>query len=320
MRNSHGRALILSLFGVVAHWSGSAAGAGSKTGSMGEICTSRDGKQQRLIKEAGSPGVVVRLTVRGKAEDFPLTGRGAFFGKAKEACGVDTFKIKNGSLMLSYGEARFGDRYIYSIEESYRPLAEAESISCAIDWRTHYAPLSLIGVVFSYEVINDGSAACGPMGFYDIVTVVDLDTGKSVKVTELIDEAGLIVALKADRFVREASENQAEAEHAQYLVALDAADTVDELSAALAMRFSSPPDEVLRRFAFLDYDSRKDLVAVRLVVLGDRLPTIQRYVQLGVMVAPKKEKRPLFVGAKNGAGFFLGRYPNTLVQWAGKKR
>lgn len=301
-------------------WSGSAAGAGGAVVDLAAICASRDGEQQRLRKTVGSAEAVVRFTVRGQAQDYPLTGNGSFFAKAREVCGVDTYRVKSSALVLSYGAARFGSVYVYSAEGRYIQLVRDEPMECFADWRIHYTPLSLVGTVFSYEEFSDGSNGCGPMSLYNMVAVVDLATGKSARITELVDEVGLIAALKADRFVRERGEDQSESDHTRYLAALDGAHVLDELAGALAMRFMRSSDDVLRHFAFLDYDSKRDLVAVRLVILDDRIPTAERYIQLGVTVAPKKDKRPLFLSAKGGAGFFLGRYPNTLVQGAGKKR
>lgn len=308
------------VLGFLLCWSPTAVGAGDQTVRLNALCGSRDGEQQRLRKGAGSVGAVVHFSAKNQSQDFPLSGSGSFFGKVEEACGVERYDIEGNSLVLSYGSARYGEKYVYSLEKRYVQLVQDESVDCPIDWRIHYAPLSLVGSVFSYEENSDGSSACGPMGLYDMVAVVDLATGKPVKVTELLEEGSLLAALKVDRFLRAQGENQADAEYAAFVTALDGARTLEELSGALAQKFAFRLEETLKRFAFFDYDAGRDLVATRLAILDSGMPTMQKYAQVGVLVRPKKDKKALFVNAKKGAGFFLGRYPNTLVRIGGKKR
>ena len=293
--------------------------AGSESGECSNdaiklLCSSRTGDLQKLMKKQGSTEGTVVFTSNNRSCKFPLAGEKSFFKKACNLCGTDYYKVGPDTLLIQYGKAQYGKSIIYDIEKQYLQMVENESVDCAIDWQTHYAPLSLVGSALSYEVSDGGSSGCGPMDSYNMVVTTDIITKKSIAITELIDEKSLVSALKNDKFLREQSENQDSTAYVEFIKSFDKATSLDDLSPLLRMKYEFPLDSILCHYAFLDYDIDKNQVALRLILLNREVPTAVGFLQIGMQVQSRDGKKELFTKAKNGEGFFLGRYPNSLVR------
>lgn len=278
------------------------------------ICTSRTGDFQRLQKNQDEQSGKVFFNTANKSYEFPVSGEKSFFSAATQVCSKDTYQIFNKSLYISYGKATYGNRAIYDIENDYLYLVNNESIECSIDWNTHFAPLSLIGSVFSFEVNKGGSYGCGPMEMYHMVLTIDLDSGKPVSITEFVDEKDLITALKTDKFLRTPGENQDSVSYSSFIKAFDKAQNLTELSPLIKMKYEFQLDSMLCHYIFLSYDSSKNLVAFRLFIQNREIPQKVDFFQIGLITPLKEEKKKLFLNLKDGTGFFAGRYPNSLVR------
>lgn len=207
-----------------------------------------------------------------------------------------------GGLTITRNKATYKGRVIYDSvkEQKEEKVFEGEGEVVYL-----YTPLSLVGHYFSYQRYfyqYSGSDGSKPTSSYCFETV-NLRSNTKVSILDLVDEVSLVAALKKDPWVRE---------HAQgNLAQLGSCKTFDEVIQLQVTDDGFSNNFDVKSFAFLNYDPKTGLVAIRLLrndYMGFNHKTI---LQLGLWVKPKPELKTLL---DLRANFYYGKYKETQLR------
>lgn len=238
------------------------------------------------------------------------------FSQEKE---VDTLLFKKGSFKIYKLKASYNNQEIYNVSKQLEKLRIAEE-GLPVNYIYTYNPLSLVDLYYSYERREFGSMGGGPPGSYVSVETINLKTMKPIEITELITEESLTNALKSDNWVRGINvfggthlRNKKDSSYYRaYLSKLDSC-----VSLACVMKIIERRNrgvfrkDITKRFAFVAYDKKKNLIATRLVMTKEMGFSNYKHLQLGLWLKPNRKFRRLL--KKKKSNFYIDRFDNGLV-------
>jgi hypothetical protein len=215
-------------------------------------------------------------------------------------CQNESILFESNDLRIYADRAYFGDHELYNAETDINELKKREETEeCKVDYTIYYNPLSLVGNYYSYEFGEGGIIACGVPGSSVSVQTMDISNNNKVSLVDLFFEKEIVQALQQDPWIRSICDTDSLEKIHSFKVLLD---FIYESSQIQFSTYS---------FAFLNYDDRKNLLAVRFV--GSEYLGYNHYshFQLGLLLKPKESFRNMLLTQSE---FFIGKFKNGLIK------
>jgi hypothetical protein len=216
---------------------------------------------------------------------------------------IDTLLFSSGPLLIYKTKAIHNGKTIYDAAVDKQRALENDSI-CGGQEEVVYTPLSLAGPYYSYErtQFQYGSIECGSPADYPAIHSVDIRSGKSIRITELVEEASFVAALKMDPYVKKLAipaDSLAASETIATVLSL-----INQYDDTQYGKFSE------NEFVFTSYNPKTNQVGVQLARRNYRGFDHYGFLRLGLWITPNPDFKTKLLG---NSKFFLGKFKGGIL-------
>ena len=214
---------------------------------------------------------------------------------------TDSLLFEKRNSKIHTNKLTIGNQDLYNTQTDYENFMELEAMpdsECTSTYSSYYNPLSLIGIVYSYEWGYSDEAACGPPSNSLGVKTISIETGEEISVLEIVKEKDFVAAFKNDGWVRRML-----VDNGVRINNLESLQEIIELLAKDMTGISFTPSS----FCILGFAHGK--VKIRFIASEYMGYNHSKHLQLGFELPVKKAILPLFSDDTN---FYLGEFENGI--------